>query len=175
MDCSPPDSSVHEISQARILEWVAISFSSGSSWPRDQTLVSYISCIGKIDSLLLCHLGKKLISWDLTPKAATWCWPNRLFVLPDPKPYVSHLKKKKFFFIYSFCLCRVLVAVLWLSCSVAGGVLVPKPGIKSEFPALEGRFLITEPPGKSHHMSLFQACFSILKCKGVSFTNSIGL
>ena len=37
MDCSPPDSSVHGISQARILEWVAIPFSRGSSWPRDWT------------------------------------------------------------------------------------------------------------------------------------------
>ena len=40
MDCSPPGSSVHEIFQARILEWVAISFSRGSSQPRDQTQVS---------------------------------------------------------------------------------------------------------------------------------------
>ena len=47
MDCSPPGSSVHGISQARILEWVAIPFSSGSSWPRDQTLVSSISCIDR--------------------------------------------------------------------------------------------------------------------------------
>ena len=39
MDCSPPGSSVHEIFQARILEWVAISFSRGSSQPRDQTQV----------------------------------------------------------------------------------------------------------------------------------------
>ena len=37
-DCSPPDSSVHGILQARILEWVAISFSRGSSWLRDSTL-----------------------------------------------------------------------------------------------------------------------------------------
>ena len=36
MDCSPPGSSVHGISQSRILEWVAISFSKGSSWPRVQ-------------------------------------------------------------------------------------------------------------------------------------------
>ena len=43
MDCSPPGSSVHGISQARVLEWVAISFSRGSSQPRDQTC---ISCIG---------------------------------------------------------------------------------------------------------------------------------
>ena len=35
MDCSPPGFSVHGILQARILEWVAISFSRGSSRPRD--------------------------------------------------------------------------------------------------------------------------------------------
>ena len=44
MDCSPPGSSVHEILQVRILEWVAISFSRGSSWPRDRT---HVSCIGR--------------------------------------------------------------------------------------------------------------------------------
>ena len=44
MDCSPPCSSVHRISQARVLGWVAISFSRGYSWPRDQ---NHISCIGR--------------------------------------------------------------------------------------------------------------------------------
>ena len=39
MDRSPPGSSVHEILQARILEWVAVSFSRGSSQPRDWTWV----------------------------------------------------------------------------------------------------------------------------------------
>ena len=43
MDCSPPGSSVHWILQARILEWVAISFSRGSSWPRDWTQDSWIA------------------------------------------------------------------------------------------------------------------------------------
>ena len=43
MDCSPPGSSVHEISLARIVEWVAISFSRGSSPPQDQT---HVSCVG---------------------------------------------------------------------------------------------------------------------------------
>ena len=38
MDCSLPGSSVQEIFQARILEWVAISSSRGSSQPRDQTV-----------------------------------------------------------------------------------------------------------------------------------------
>ena len=42
-DCGPPGSSVPGIPQARRLEWVAISFSRGSSWPRDRSRVSYIS------------------------------------------------------------------------------------------------------------------------------------
>ena len=42
MDCNSPGSFVHGISQARILEWVAISFSRRSSWPRDWTQVSHI-------------------------------------------------------------------------------------------------------------------------------------
>ena len=40
MDCSPPGSSIHGILQARILEWVAISSSRGSSRPKDEILVS---------------------------------------------------------------------------------------------------------------------------------------
>ena len=44
MDCSPPGSSVNQIFQARILEQVAISHSRGSSWPRDRSCVSYVSC-----------------------------------------------------------------------------------------------------------------------------------
>ena len=42
MDSIPQGSSIHGISQARILEWVAISFTSGSSWPRGWT---HISCL----------------------------------------------------------------------------------------------------------------------------------
>ena len=42
VDCSPPGSSVHGSLQAGILEWVAIPFSRGSSWPRDWTQVSWI-------------------------------------------------------------------------------------------------------------------------------------
>ena len=47
MDCSPPGSSVHGISQARVLGWVAISYSRGSSQPRDWTRISCVSCIGR--------------------------------------------------------------------------------------------------------------------------------
>ena len=65
LDCSPPGSSAHGIFWVRILEWDAISYSRGSSWPRDQTC---ISCTG---TWVLCH-------W------ATWeaCWRG----LPFPSP-----------------------------------------------------------------------------------------
>ena len=47
MECSPPGSSVHGLLQARVLEWVAISFCRGSSPPMDCTHSSCISCIGR--------------------------------------------------------------------------------------------------------------------------------
>ena len=54
MDCSPPGSSVHGILQAGILEWVAISFSRGSSRPRDSAC---ISCTGRWIPHHLSHQG----------------------------------------------------------------------------------------------------------------------
>ena len=47
MDCSLPDSSVHGIPQVRILEWVVMTSSKGSSKLKDQTSFSYVSCIGR--------------------------------------------------------------------------------------------------------------------------------
>ena len=43
MSCTPPDSSAHGILQARILEWVAMPSSRGSSWPGDWTCGSFIA------------------------------------------------------------------------------------------------------------------------------------
>ena len=47
IDYSPPGSPVHGILQVRILEWVVISYSRGSCWPRDWTHISCVSCIGR--------------------------------------------------------------------------------------------------------------------------------
>ena len=52
MNCSPSGSSVHGIFQTKILEWVVISFSEGSSWARDQT---HVSCISYICRQILYH------------------------------------------------------------------------------------------------------------------------
>ena len=57
VDCSLPGSSIHGILQARILEWVSLSSSRGSSWPRDRTHVSYVSCPGRWVLYHQCHLG----------------------------------------------------------------------------------------------------------------------
>ena len=64
MDCSPPGSSVRGISQARILEWVAIPFFRGSSQARDRTC---ISLHWQVDSLPLSHLGSPSWWWQ-------WSW-----------------------------------------------------------------------------------------------------
>ena len=57
MDHSPTRSSVHGILQARILEWVTMPSSRGSSWPRDWTRVSFVFCIGRWVLYHSCQLG----------------------------------------------------------------------------------------------------------------------
>ena len=54
VDCHPRDSSVHEILQARILEWVAMPSSRGSSQHRGGTHISYVSCIGRRGLFTFC-------------------------------------------------------------------------------------------------------------------------
>ena len=65
MDCSLPGSSIHRILQARILEWVALSFSRRSSPPRDRTC---IFCIGRL-------ILYQLVTWE----ALQYC--SRLIIL----------------------------------------------------------------------------------------------
>ena len=67
MDCSPPGSSVPGILQARILEWVAMPSSRGSSQPRGQTCISYVSCIGRRVLYHCRHLGYALESSQTHP------------------------------------------------------------------------------------------------------------
>ena len=97
MDCSPPGSSVHGISQARILDYAAVSFSRGSSQPRDQAHVSCISCIGRQilyhctpwEALLtnrkgIYNHGKgegPFLSWKESEVYWSWCQHYELMVL----------------------------------------------------------------------------------------------
>ena len=70
MDCSPPGSYVHGILQARILKWVAISYSRATPRPRDQ---SWLSCI--IGRFLPSESPEKLAGFFTT--SATWEAPQR--------------------------------------------------------------------------------------------------
>ena len=66
MDCKLPGSSVHGISQARVLEWVAIPFSRGSSRPRDQTQLS-------------CIAGRFFTNWAM--REAHWVSRRKHFLM----------------------------------------------------------------------------------------------
>ena len=80
MDCSLPGSFLHQISQSIILEQVDISSSRGSSWPRDWTSISYISCIGK---------------WILYNRA-TWAAPYYMDLYLIMAPFIcswTHISK----------------------------------------------------------------------------------
>ena len=68
MDYSLPGFSVHGIFQVRVLEWVAISFSRGSSWPRDRTRVS-------------CIVGRRFTHWAIL---------NHLNYQGSPFPWIHH-------------------------------------------------------------------------------------
>ena len=65
MDCNLPDSSVHGIFQARVLEWIAISFSRGSSQPRDRTRVSCSMSPG--NEIVILGFSNLLIWWKYNP------------------------------------------------------------------------------------------------------------
>ena len=86
MDCRPPSSSVHRIFQAWILECIAISFSCGSSQPRDQTCVS---CIGR---WVLCH-------W-----ATREAWKRRYRNL-ERKGHEPFVTGKQSLLIFTWCFC----------------------------------------------------------------------
>ena len=87
MNCSLSGSSVHGILQERILEWVAMPSSRGSSRPRDQTCISYISCIGRqflyhkshLESLYISSsvhgiLQKRILKWVAIPFSRGYSW-----------------------------------------------------------------------------------------------------
>ena len=70
VDCSTPGSCVHGILQARILEWTAISSSRGTSWPRDWTCSSCVSCIDRW--ILYPMISGAYVG--MVPTADGWHW-----------------------------------------------------------------------------------------------------
>ena len=97
MACSLPGSSVYGIFQARILGQVVISYSRGSSWPRDQTRVSCISCVGR---WILYHGA----TWEAQPQILSLMrqWVNKCGGKPIgvPSVWISLNAFLCFFFLF---------------------------------------------------------------------------
>ena len=68
----PIGSSVHGLFQARVVEWVATSFSRGSSWPRDQTQVLHIA--GRRFTIWATREFQYLIIWYFIVLSLIQCW-----------------------------------------------------------------------------------------------------
>ena len=97
MDCSPPGSSVRGIFQARVLEWVAIPFSRGSCWPRDQTLVS-------------CIVGRFFTSWATSAYVLFFFLPKRhalLFFSPSSSILKSY-PAQILLLLWNFCSAQLI-------------------------------------------------------------------
>ena len=132
MDCSLPGSSVHGILQGRILEWIAISFSRGSSQSRDRTQVS-------------CIAGRFFTIW--ATREACLCWGLREYFFED-------------FFFPTWTIFEIFiefVTILFLFYVLfffffghdTCGLLAPWPRIEPVPSALEGEVLTTGTSGKS--------------------------
>ena len=99
MDCSPPGSSVHRILQARILEWVIMLYSRGSSWPRDRTHVSCVSCIagGFFTTAPPGNCAVKVLPPASQAGCLTLCmWEKWLNPLPSPGGLSESLRLRSF-------------------------------------------------------------------------------
>ena len=138
MDCSLLDSSVHEIFQARILEWVAIFPSRGSSWPRDGTLGSpYFSQLIRavfhrcfhysvVYSPVFFILFKK---WSHSVMSHSFATPWT--VDPQAPPSMGFSRHE-----------------YWSGLPFPSPRDLPHPGIEPGSPALLADTLSSEPPGK---------------------------
>ena len=103
VDCSPPGSSVRGIPQARIQEWIAISFSRGSSQPRDWTRVSHIS--GRFFTIWATYEDSN--RFNLKKKSAIWYaenmnaikWTSHSFENKNVKTYTVYTFYKSWWII----------------------------------------------------------------------------
>ena len=97
-ECSSLSSSVHGICQARILECVAISFFRGSSWPRDQTQFSCVSCID-MWILYLCATWEARIATSFSAKFQE---PIKTALQRNPRKANHQVYNKNFHKRFSF-------------------------------------------------------------------------
>ena len=149
-ECSLLGSSVHEIFQARIMEWVAIFLSRGSSQPRDWTLIS---------SLLHSQAG----SLSLAPPGMTSGYlmfsnsKNSFCISSIESESVSHsvVSDSMGFHELSLLSMEFSRQEYWNGLPFPSPGDLPEPGINPGSPALQANSLASEPPGKPLIMHYF--------------------
>ena len=148
MDRNLPDSSAHRIHQTRILKWVVISFSRGSSPPRDQTSCAVLSCSVMSDSLQFHGLSQRgsFSLWAITTLVSPLWKCERVaqsyLTLCDPmdcSPPDSSVH-------------RIFQAGILKWVFISFSRELPHPWIAAGSPALHVHSLPTEPPGKPYHL-----------------------
>ena len=171
MDCSLLGSSIHGILQTRIMEWVAISFSRGSFWPRDRT---WVSCIA--GRFFMDWAVREALKYVFSPNVARhyfqcWkytgeqdrqdhCFYNLYYLIWMLQVLVVTPRHHVGSYTYAAWTLQSWhadsgVAAPRLSCSAACGILVPWPGIEPVCPILQDGFLTIGPPGKSRQEHCF--------------------
>ena len=130
-DCSPSGSSIHAISQARILEWVAIYFSRGSSLPRDQTSISCVSCISCIDRQVLTTRPLRQESEEVKSLSCVRLFSSPWTVAYQAPPSMGFSRQE-----------------CWSGLPFPSPGDLPDPGIEPGSPALQADTSPSEPPGK---------------------------
>ena len=160
MGCSPPGSSGHGISQARMLEWIAISFSRGSSWLRDQTCISCIAGEfftteppGKPTTV---YLKLKI---KVKVKLLSHVW---LFVTPWTVAYQAPPSMR---FSRQEC---------WSGLPFPSSGDLPDPGIEPRSPAFQADSLPTELWGKPVFLTkIWELLFNRINCNSLDSQSSI--
>ena len=184
MECSPPASSVHGISRARILEWVAMPSSMGSSWPRDQMhLLCFLDCRQSLSTEPLGHRFLKnnfvYIFFIVSGTGFSLLFRISLVVVSGAilccGVQASHcggfsccgawaLGRSGFSSCSHAREHRLDSCDTWHSCSEACGSL-PRSGIEPVSPALAGGFLSTEPSWKTRYRN-FCLLFALIFLRG---------
>ena len=131
MDCSLPGSSVHGTVHVRILEWVVILFSRGSSWTRDWAWVSHIA--GRFFTIWATREAHfiEMEAHSRDPDLQYTCLPNCIIshtIIKDIKSVECKIMGK-----------RSSLVVQWLRICLATGDMGSTPGWRTKIPHAEGQ------------------------------------
>ena len=151
MDCSPPGSSVHGILQATILEWIAISFSRGSSPLRDWTWVSLVA--GRFFTLPSGKSNIRMLS-TVNQGRSVYRLPSSFSSFKNTKVKVKLLSHVQIFVIPWTVAYQAPLSMgfsrqeCWSGLPFPSLGDLPNPGIECGSPALQADALASEPPRK---------------------------